>query len=103
MTKMFGNRDYYDSCDPLVEGNSGIWFSEEDPDDPLYNPKCCRDVYVDLACGYFDRLDVNDDVVCKYDYEYDAYDADDDNYDEYDGFEEDDIVDFYEAEGDDYD
>jgi hypothetical protein len=50
-----------------------IWFNEEDPDDELYNPKCCRNVYLDNVCGYFD-------------YQYDAseYDYDGDYYEEED-------------------
>jgi hypothetical protein len=41
-----------------------IWFREEDPEDELYNPKCCRNVYLDIVCGYFDY---------QYDDEYDYY------------------------------
>lgn len=57
----------YYSCDPMIEANTGIWFNEEDPDDENYKPECCRNVYVDLAKGYFDRLDYDD---YDYDYEY---------------------------------
>jgi len=89
--------DYYGSCDPMIEGNTGIWFNEEDPEDERYRPECCTDLYVDLARGYFDRLSVD------YEDEND-YDADDD-YDEaeeeYDPEKE--PEDYYEAEGDDYD
>jgi hypothetical protein len=42
------------------DGNNGIWFREEDPDDELYDPKCCRNVYFDHACGYFDKKDYED-------------------------------------------
>ena len=75
---------YYGSCDPMIEGNSGIWFNEEDPDDESYRPECCTNVYVDLARGVFDRLNINFQ---------DQYDYDADN----------DYEDYYEAEGDDYD
>jgi len=36
-----------------------IWFEEEDPTSEFYNPKCCRDVYIDLVNGVFD-VDLND-------------------------------------------
>ena len=91
MPKLF-DYSYYGSCDPMIEGNTGIWFNEEDPDDINYKPQCCRNVYIDLAKGYFDRLDIN----C--DYEYDADDDGDDYYEDYEDYE-----DYYEAEGDDYD
>jgi hypothetical protein len=86
--------DYYGSCDPMIEGNTGIWFNEEDPSDVRYRPECCTDLYVDLARGCFDRLDIN------FQDQYD-YDADNDYDYEYDS----DKVpeDYYEAEGDDYD
>jgi hypothetical protein len=54
------------------DGNNGIWFREEDPDDELYDPKCCRNVYFDHACGYFDKKDYDD---------YDDYE-DDEDYDD---------------------
>jgi|APCry1669189883_1035261.scaffolds.fasta_scaffold14624_3 hypothetical protein len=90
----YSHCDYYGSCDPMIEGNSGIWFNEEDPDDERYRPECCTNVYVDLARGVFDRLDIN------FQDQYD-YDADNDYEEEYDS----DKVpeDYYEAEGDDYD
>jgi len=86
--------DYYGSCDPMIEGNTGIWFNEEDPTDERYRPECCTDLYVDLARGYFDRLSVD------YQDQYE-YDADDDYEEEYDPEKE--PEDYYEAEGDDYD
>ena len=86
--------DYYGSCDPMIEGNTGIWFNEEDPADERYRPECCTDLYVDLARGYFDRLSVD------YEDENDYY-ADDDYEEEYDSEKE--PEDYYQAEGDDYD
>ncbi len=53
-------------CNPMVEANSGIWFNEEDPDDENYKPQCCRSVYVDLAMGYFDNLDLYYDDETEY-------------------------------------
>ena len=83
---------YYGSCDPMIEGNSGIWFPEEDPLDERYRPECCTDLYVDLARGVFDRLDINFQDQYDYDADYEEeYDADND------------YEDYYEAEGDDYD
>lgn len=79
MTQMINLHDYYGSCDPMIEGNTGIWFNEEDPDDERYRPDCCRDVYVDLAMGCFDRLDINYDI---------EYYADEDNEDYYDDDED---------------
>ena len=49
------------------DGNNGIWFNEEDPSDELYDPKCCRNVYLDHASGYFDNYN-------EYDYDGDYYD-----------------------------
>jgi len=85
----YSHCDYYGSCDPMIEGNTGIWFAEEDPQDERYRPECCTNVYVDLVRGVFDRLDID----CEFE-----YDADDD-------FDEDEIdeEDYYEGEGDDYD
>ena len=98
MKSLSNYTDYYGSCDPMIEGNTGIWFNEEDPDDVRYRPECCTDLYVDLARGCFDRLDID------YHDEYD-YDADDD-YNEEEETEYDPEIeqeDYYEAEGDDYD
>jgi hypothetical protein len=41
----------------MRECDEGIWFEEEDPDSEFYNPKCCRNVYIDLILGNFDYLD----------------------------------------------
>ena len=55
-----------------------IHFDEEDPNSEFYNPKCIRDVYIDLANGLFDKaFNLNDD-----DYYYD--DADDEEDEEED-------------------
>ena len=52
-----------------------IHFDEEDPQSEFYNPKCIRDLYVDLANGIFDRaFDLNSDD--NY-YEDEADDEDD--------------------------
>lgn len=50
------NYSYYGSCDPMKEGNEGIWFEEEDPDSLNYKPQCCTNVYVDLASGTLDKV-----------------------------------------------
>jgi hypothetical protein len=88
MSTMYYNGDYEGSCDPMKEGNEGIWFEEEDPTSEYYRPECCEHVYISLARGYFDNLDVNDD---EYDFEYDADDDyeydDDDEYYEYENQE----------------
>lgn len=42
----------------MNECNSGIWFKEEDPTDEAYNPKCCRNVYLDHAIGEFDIIKI---------------------------------------------
>jgi hypothetical protein len=51
-----------------------IWFEEEDPDSECYNPKLCRNVYVDLASGALDQ-DLKDDEEDFY-YEDDYYEDD---------------------------
>ncbi len=38
-----------------------IFFEEEDPQSEFYNPKCCTNVYVDLASGKFDYIYLHDD------------------------------------------
>jgi hypothetical protein len=56
-----------------------IHFEEEDPQSEFYNPKCIRNVYLDLVNGVFDKaFNLNDD---DYYYENDGDDGDDD----YDG------------------
>lgn len=45
-------RNFINECD------NGIWFREEDPDDELYNPKYCRNVYIDNIIGKFDYYDI---------------------------------------------
>lgn len=35
--------------------DDGIWFEEEDPTSEYYKPECCRNVYVDLASGVYDK------------------------------------------------
>jgi hypothetical protein len=35
--------------------DNGIWFEEEDPTSEFYKPECCRNVYLDLASGVFDK------------------------------------------------
>jgi len=59
-----------------------IWFEEEDPTSEFYDPKCCRDMYIDLVNGVFD-IDLNAD-----DCDYWGEDEDDYYYDEgeYDDF-----------------
>jgi|UniRef100_A0A6C0LJS9 hypothetical protein len=52
-----------------------IWFEEEDPTSEFYNPKCCRDVYIDLVNGVFD-VDLND-------YEDEEEEEEDEDYWEY--------------------
>jgi len=47
----------YQSARPDIEGNSGIWFEEEDPQSEKYNPKYCTNVYLDLARGRYDCID----------------------------------------------
>jgi len=53
-----------------------IWFEEEDPTSDLYNPKCCRNVYMDLVNGVFDYDFDDDENYADYDtdYDYDPYD-----------------------------
>jgi hypothetical protein len=61
-----------------------IHFEEEDPQSEFYNPKCIRDVYLDLINGVFDQPadeyyeDVNEEEEEDDVYEYDEsyYDAD---------------------------
>ena len=48
------NYKKYGSANPMIEGNEGIWFNEEDPDDINYNPKKCRNMYIDIAKGFYD-------------------------------------------------
>jgi len=60
-----------------------IWFEEEDPTSEFYNPKCCRDVYIDLVNGVFD-VDLND-------YEDEEEDDEEDYWEYYAG---DEFVDF---------
>ncbi len=50
-----------------------IHFDEEDPHSEFFNPKCCRDLYLDLVNGVFDQ---------------DIY-IDEDNYDNEDNYDED--------------
>jgi hypothetical protein len=50
-----------------------IHFDEEDPHSEFFNPKCCRDLYLDLVNGVFDQ---------------DIY-IDEDNYDNQDNYDED--------------
>lgn len=69
---------YCESCDPMKEGNNGIWFEEEDHDSEFYKPECCSNVYEDLAKGKFENLDE------EYEAEDEEYDAEDEN----DEFEE---------------
>ena len=69
---------YYGSCDPMKEGNEGIWFDEEDPYSEFYKPECCTNVYEDLAKGKFENFDE------EYEAEDEEYDAEDEN----DEFEE---------------
>lgn len=52
MVKKMSN--YYGSCNPMIEGNEGIWIDEEDPESENYKPHCCTNVYIDLARGKFD-------------------------------------------------
>ena len=55
-----------------------IHFDEEDPHSEFYNPKCIRDVYIDLANGLFDKaFNLNDD-----DYYYDDADDEEDEEDD---------------------
>jgi hypothetical protein len=54
-----------------------IWFEEEDPTSEFYNPKCCRDVYIDLVNGVFD-VDLND-----YEDEDEEEEEEDEDYWEY--------------------
>ena len=61
-----------------------IWFEEEDPTSEFYNPKCCRDVYIDLVNGVFD-VDLND-------YEDEEEEEEEEDYWEYYAGEE--FVDF---------
>jgi len=80
---MYYYGDYEGSCDPMKEGNEGIWFEEEDPTSEYYRPECCEHVYISLARGYFDNLDLNDDdYEYDADYDYDDYEDDDEYYDE---------------------
>lgn len=59
--------DYYGSCDPLKEGNEGIWFEEEDPESEYYRPECCTNVYIDLASGKLEKLFKDWDIQEEYD------------------------------------
>jgi len=77
----------------MRECDSGIWFNEEDPNDVAYNPKCCRNVYLDYALGKFDYIDYKFKYIEFNDYydnykeifdEYDEYLYDDYDYDDYD-------------------
>jgi len=36
------------------DGNNGIFFDSEDPDDIDYDSDCCRNIFLDIANGYFD-------------------------------------------------
>lgn len=63
-----------------------IWFEEEDPTSEFYNPKCCRDVYIDLVNGVFD-VDLND-----YEDEDEEEEEEDEDYWEY--YAGDEFVDF---------
>lgn len=70
--------EYY-SCDPMKEGNEGIWFEEEDPDSEFYMPECCTNLYVDLASGKID--DLFNDWNIHDEYEYDEYEYNEYDYD----------------------
>ena len=39
------------------DGNDGMWFNEEDPNDELYNPNCVRNLYLDYVNGEYDYYD----------------------------------------------
>lgn len=54
MVKKANKHTYYGSCDPMKEGNEGIWFDEEDPKSEFYKPECCSNIYVDIASGKFE-------------------------------------------------
>jgi len=59
-----------------------IHFDEEDPHSEFFNPKCCRDLYLDLVNGVFDQdiyID-EDNYDNEEDYDEDYYDEED--YDE---------------------
>jgi hypothetical protein len=74
-----------------------IHFEEEDPQSIFYNPKCCRNVYLDLVNGVFDEEPTNDDI-------YQDYDDNDDNEEEEEEIDEEDAEAYYEADNefDDY-
>jgi hypothetical protein len=58
-----------------------IHFDEEDPHSEFFNPKCCRDLYLDLVNGVFDQDIYNDEDYNDEDnYDEDYYDEED--YDE---------------------
>jgi len=59
-----------------------IHFDEEDPHSEFFNPKCCRDLYLDLVNGVFDQyIYINKDNYDNEDnYDEDYYDEED--YDE---------------------
>jgi len=58
-----------------------IHFDEEDPQSEFFNPKCCRDLYLDLVNGVFDQDIYNDEDYNDEDnYDEDYYDEED--YDE---------------------
>lgn len=74
-----------------------IHFEEEDPQSIFYNPKCIRNVYLDLVRGVFDEAPTNDDI----------YQDNDDNEEEEDiqeEIDEEDVESYYEADNefDDY-
>ena len=73
-----------------------IHFDEEDPQSELYNPKCCRNVYLDLIRGVFDEAfeNYNDDIQPDLHQKEDEVKDEDIEYDE----------EYYEADGeyDDY-
>jgi len=58
-----------------------IHFDEEDPYSDFFNPKCCRDLYLDLVNGVFDQDIYNDEDNYDEDY-YDEDYYDEEDYDE---------------------
>jgi hypothetical protein len=85
------------------ERHGDIHFDEEDPQSEFYNPKCIRDLYIDLANGVFDRaFDLNSDDNYYEDDAAEYYDADDDNDDDiYDDADDDADKENYYINGDD--
>jgi len=59
-----------------------IHFDEEDPHSEFFNPKCCRDLYLDLVNGVFDQdIYIDEDNYDNEDY-YDEDYYDEEDYDE---------------------